>query len=270
MNELPPAVRLLPMSLREFKNEDCHNVEDLQQKFFLKILPSKEKNGQYRYLTRGLDAPLGTIVLFQCKKQIIASAVFIDSIVKPEEDGYKGSLNFDVNSIMVFQPVGADELKVFWPQFNTFTNAKRKLDPKGYAKFEKHLIGVTSPRMLLSTEEPTSPPERMRVSLNQILRDTKLARQVKHLHNFRCQICDYTIELPDGSCYAESHHIHPLGQPHNGPDVIDNIICVCPNHHAELDYGVSRILLKSLHSAEGHTVNPKYADYHNHNIFKPR
>jgi putative restriction endonuclease len=33
-------------------------------------------------------------------------------------------------------------------------------------------------------------------------------------------------------------HIRPLGAPHNGPDVKENIIiCLCPNHHVLFDSG---------------------------------
>jgi len=37
---------------------------------------------------------------------------------------------------------------------------------------------------------------------------------------------------------AEVVGMEPLGTPHNGPDVYENIVCVCPNHHVLLDYGV--------------------------------
>jgi predicted restriction endonuclease len=56
------------------------------------------------------------------------------------------------------------------------------------------------------------------------------------LHEYRCQICGKRIALPDGGFYAEAHHIRPLGSPHNGPDHVGNILCVCPNHHVALDY----------------------------------
>jgi putative restriction endonuclease len=32
-------------------------------------------------------------------------------------------------------------------------------------------------------------------------------------------------------------HIKPLGRPHNGLDVDGNVLCLCPNHHAQLDKG---------------------------------
>ena len=108
-----------------------------------------------------------------------------------------------------------------------------------------------------------APTDRVQTTAYRILRDTELARRVKVMHEYRCQICDHTIELPSGSRYAEAHHIQPLGEPHNGPDVIGNILCVCPNHHAELDYRVSSLTLSALRPMPGHTVDQKYVDYHN-------
>ena len=44
-----------------------------------------------------------------------------------------------------------------------------------------------------------------------ILRDTRVARWVKFAHEYRCQICETTIQLPD-RLYAEAHHIRPLAR----------------------------------------------------------
>jgi predicted restriction endonuclease len=42
-------------------------------------------------------------------------------------------------------------------------------------------------------------------------------------------VCGETIPLADGLRYAEAHHIQPFGAPHNGPDISENVICLCPN-----------------------------------------
>jgi len=109
--------------------------------------------------------------------------------------------------------------------------------------------------------------ERVETRTYRILRDTAKALYIKDLHEYQCQVCGHTIELPDGKRYAEAHHIRPLGAPHNGPDVIGNILCVCPNHHAELDYGVSAITVSALRCSKGHTVDPEYVDYHNQFVY---
>jgi hypothetical protein len=112
------------------------------------------------------------------------------------------------------------------------------------------------------------PPERQQITTYRILRDSNLARRVKLLHEFQCQFCGYSIVLPDGSRYAEAHHIRPLGDPHSGPDVIENIACLCPNHHAELDYGVRTLASEDLRVVPGHSVGDIYLRYHNEVICK--
>lgn len=133
-------------------------------------------------------------------------------------------------------------------------------------KVTLHSQSSVQPTPSPNTQEATDlafPPDRVQAHVYRILRDTELALRVKYLYRFECQICGHTIELSNGKRYAESHHIQPLGQPHNGPDVIGNILCVCPNHHAELDYGVSEILLSTLSRSEEHPIDQKYIDYHN-------
>jgi hypothetical protein len=110
--------------------------------------------------------------------------------------------------------------------------------------------------------------ERVESTIYRILRDTAKALYVKNLHNYQCQVCGHTIKLPAGKRYAEAHHIRPLGTPHNGPDVIENILCLCPNHHAELDYGVSAITVSALRDSKGHSIALQYINYHNQHIHK--
>ncbi len=110
-------------------------------------------------------------------------------------------------------------------------------------------------------------PERIRQETYRILRDTELARSIKEIHEYKCQICSLSISLPNGKLYAEAHHIQPLGIPHNGPDVAENIICLCPNHHAMLDYGVIKLDLDKLVKKERHAISQTYISYHNKNIY---
>jgi 5-methylcytosine-specific restriction enzyme A len=101
-----------------------------------------------------------------------------------------------------------------------------------------------------------------------IIRDTKVGAWVKLAHEYQCQICGISLQLDSGQFYAEAHHIKPLGNGHNGPDVVENVICVCPNHHVLLDYGAIIIDKSILHLVEGHEVNDEYIEYHNTVIFK--
>jgi putative restriction endonuclease len=77
-------------------------------------------------------------------------------------------------------------------------------------------------------------PSRQQRTVIRIVRDTKVGEWVKRLHDFTCQICDTRLVTPAGA-YAETCHIKPLGRPHNGPDVSENILSLCPNCHVLLD-----------------------------------
>nr|WP_315476241.1 HNH endonuclease [uncultured Undibacterium sp.] len=129
--------------------------------------------------------------------------------------------------------------------------------------------GVRS--MLLSTPkasdiEEVSSPMRASTEIYRILRDTPLARKIKRLHKNKCQLCSTAVMLASGETYAEAHHIMPLGRPHNGPDIAENIIVVCPNHHVQLDYGAIPLISSSVRTSHGHQIGAEYIGYHNSHI----
>jgi putative restriction endonuclease len=83
-------------------------------------------------------------------------------------------------------------------------------------------------------------PRRQEATILRIVRDTKQARSVKDLYGYRCQVCGIRLESNAGP-YAEAAHIRPLGIPHDGSDSINNLLCLCPNHHVLFDYGAFSI-----------------------------
>lgn len=121
----------------------------------------------------------------------------------------------------------------------------------------------------VATEEefPDGPSPRVTTTIQRIVRDTELAKAVKQYHRYHCQICGEQIALPDGRFYAEAHHIRPLGSPHDGPDKIENILCLCPNHHVALDYGCLRIDKEMLRKCEDHQISDEHISYHNNHLF---
>ena len=127
----------------------------------------------------------------------------------------------------------------------------------------------TPEKTLLSIRKPSdfpAPTARALSTSNRILRDTELVKQIKILHKYQCQLCGISIKLKDGKLYIEAHHIKPLGRPHNGPDIPENIICVCPNHHVELDFGAIKLNLQQINHVLGHIIDQDYVDYHNSTI----
>jgi predicted restriction endonuclease len=66
-----------------------------------------------------------------------------------------------------------------------------------------------------------------------------------------------------------------LGTPHNGPDILENLLCLCPNDHVLFDPGAiyiedalevresgSDTSLGALRLRRGHTLNRNYLAYH--------
>jgi hypothetical protein len=105
-------------------------------------------------------------------------------------------------------------------------------------------------------------PLRVRTEISRVVRDTKMARELKRLYQGQCQLCGDRLEISPGEFYVEAHHLKPLGRPHEGPDVMKNLICVCPNCHVLLDFNVRKLSVKSL-KASLHDIGPEFIDYHN-------
>jgi len=115
------------------------------------------------------------------------------------------------------------------------------------------------------------PPLRVTRESTRFLRDRAPVEAIKELYQGQCQVCGYRITRPDGFWYAEAHHLWPLE--HDGPDVMDNLVVVCPTHHKELDLGALLVDPRTgrlraaigaehphhghpLRFVDGHTVDP--------------
>lgn len=68
-------------------------------------------------------------------------------------------------------------------------------------------------------------------------RDRKIVFELKEKYRFCCLVCRSPLMLGNGASYCEAAHIVPLGAPHHGPDMLDNLIPLCPNHHLQFDSG---------------------------------
>ena len=106
--------------------------------------------------------------------------------------------------------------------------------------------------------------ERKSATVNRLKRNVKLSEEVKKLYEYKCQVCNTYLKTPYGGI-AIGAHIKGLGNPHNGPDVIENMICLCPNHHEQFDdYGYyiepDTLEIKGLEGFEGKkiTLNKKH------------
>ena len=111
-------------------------------------------------------------------------------------------------------------------------------------------------------------------TIARLIRDTAVTRQVKELYKHRCQVCAVQLHGPAGP-YAEAAHIQPLGAPHHGPDVVANVLCLCPNHHVLFDLGSFGIaadftllgLPGKLHQKPQHLIGAKFLAYQRQHIY---
>jgi len=117
-----------------------------------------------------------------------------------------------------------------------------KIGLDGYWIVQFTMESLESP----SSPEPAAPsdtlkPEagkarRKETTVQRIVRNTAITRKVKALHGGRCQLCGQKLEVP-GGVYSEGAHIQALGKPHEGPDIPENVLCLCPNCHVQFDTG---------------------------------
>ncbi|WP_328938693.1 HNH endonuclease [Streptomyces tauricus] len=85
-----------------------------------------------------------------------------------------------------------------------------------------------------ATERATGPATRRTRTSSRLVRDAALASRVKELHDHACQICETRLRYKRRP-YSEAAHIRGLGNPHDGPDELPNLLCLCPNHHVLFD-----------------------------------
>lgn len=81
-------------------------------------------------------------------------------------------------------------------------------------------------------------PKYITVQTKQYLRDNKTVVQLKKIHDYRCQMCGIRIPKADGTFYIEAAHI--TAKKDKGPELPNNLLILCPNHHKEFDLGELR------------------------------
>lgn len=125
--------------------------------------------------------------------------------------------------------------------------------------------GATAPLDLVS------PPDSVRYDVTRAIRETAMSRELRELYGDRCQVCGYSLEVAPGLRHSEVHHVHPLHE--GGLDTPDNMVVLCPAHHAEFDYGALCVDAsgravgrgggegKRLHFEPGHALAPHNVRY---------
>lgn len=106
-------------------------------------------------------------------------------------------------------------------------------------KMEKYVPKKFNPK-----EKIIGPAKRSKSEVWRFIRNQDKVLELKNLYKNKCQICSYTFEHnanQKNGFYSEVHHYNPLKK--QADDDYGNMIVLCPNHHAEFDYGVKFIHL---------------------------
>jgi putative restriction endonuclease len=118
-------------------------------------------------------------------------------------------------------------------------------------------------------------PARRRSSTGSVIvRDPRLGEAVKAMHDNRCQLCGTQLLTATGF-YSEAAHIRGLGAPHDGPDELSNMLCLCANCHVQFDrfaiYIDETDVVRQVHDQreigvlwrhERHRINDQQIRYH--------
>ena len=109
--------------------------------------------------------------------------------------------------------------------------------------------------LLITREPPEQDPAFAKTTVTRRVRDTPLSRQLKAIYGNHCQVCNTAILGYEGRTFSEGAHVRPLGRPHLGGDTQDNLLCLCPNHHTQLDFG-GIVILEDMAVAQTDTLIP--------------
>lgn len=132
---------------------------------------------------------------------------------------------------------------------------ERELDPEPWSLIAydgttgAHILarGTAGPRFV-DQFEPSAPEDlavrRREQSGLVYVRDPRIREAALIRAGGCCEYCGVPGFLrADGAIYLETHHIVPLHE--DGPDIVANVICLCPNHHREAHFGASAALLRA-------------------------
>ena len=120
---------------------------------------------------------------------------------------------------------------------------KRDIDDNLRQHIQKIFSGNDDPRIsdvldALKFEFKAEPNSNHKVvykrNVSAISRSRDIVKELKQIYDDLCQICRQPLETPFGRI-SEAAHVQGLGHPHNGPDDLGNLICLCPNHHKLFD-----------------------------------
>jgi hypothetical protein len=134
-------------------------------------------------------------------------------------------------------------------------------------------IDPNTGKQIADLPEGSRTPKTSAGMVTRTIRSTAVSRAVKRFYQDHCQVCGLRLDIPGGSI-SEGAHIRALGKPHHGPDMPENVLCLCPNHHSLFDEGGIYItddltvtdhlgqVIGPLHRHARHDIGAEYLRYH--------
>jgi hypothetical protein len=253
-------MRLVKLSTTEFKDEvDLHD-------YFFGVLPKRNPKGLFVFndhiAANGLDP--GETILFSYKNKLrYVTKTKTSRTDNTSRNKGKYSYCFEIELPVREADVSLEEVE---RKLQAKAGLKKSLLGQGWTKIlDKRAEKIIEDLLLADAPTPSANdvdvpdelPAKIKQTVSRIIRDTKISRQIKKLYEFRCQVCRERLGIP---FYAEAHHLQPLGD--KGPDVQDNILCLCPNHHTLFDYFAIPLDPAKLHLNK-HNLRQSFVDYHN-------
>ena len=208
------------------------------------IIPKEEiDQGTRPPVSDGYFDPIEDV---DCEKAFLFSnVVFIninsDSVTKLDGSPFKAVNDMSQAKTIIEEEVYQQLTKklenipepLFSNEFNLIENEekiKAKLEP-----FPKEDKKNKVDSMFDELSRVSNSSNKKEVTTSSYERDARLSYILKEKYDYTCQVCGTRIELPDGICYIEPHHIIPLSE--GGKDCLSNMISVCPNCHIRFQRG---------------------------------
>jgi hypothetical protein len=140
------------------------------------------------------------------------------------------------------EPVALAKVQEWFPDWDYLRSPRRSARVPGEIAGEllARLNGQSPGEFLISCDA-SEPPKRAATFVLRVIRDTAVAKGLKQLYGWKCQVCGQRICCDVDSFYAEGHNLRPLGK-HYGLDEPANMLVLCPNHHAMFDFGIPLFL----------------------------
>ena len=173
-------------------------------------------------------------------------------------------------SLMAVEPNTINEIFKKYNSIERFLHEESSTKLPRKPKKEKEII--------IKPASVKKPPKKIKTDVIRVIRDTTKTKKMKKLYKNKCQVCGISIY----DIYSEVHHVWGLGEkPVGGDDDYDNMLVLCPNHHAFFDIGLIKFSIErknilldlkgnelenKISFRKNHSLAPKNIEYHNERV----